>query len=88
MTATIPAGLTDAGRAHTRCFLADAVNRARIKLDQDIRDRDHLQQLRTNNPELVPDWKLATACRLVERAQIEATFAANLLKALPPERAR
>lgn len=87
MTATIPADLADAGRAHTRGFLADVVDRARIKLDQDIRDRDHLQQLRVTNPELVPDWKLTVACNLVDRDRIENAFAANLLKAVPQGRA-
>lgn len=86
MTTTIPTGVV-ASRAHTRSFLADVVDRARVKLDQDIRDRDHLQKLRATNPDLVPDWKLTTACNTVERDRIEAAFAANLLKAIPPERA-
>lgn len=86
MTATIPAGPA-ASRAHTRGFLTDVVERARIKLDQDIRDRDHLQKLRGSNPDLVPDWKLTAACKLVERDRIESAFAANLLKSIPQERA-
>ena len=72
-----------ASQAHTRRFLTDAVDRAQVELDQDIRDRDHLQTLRDTNPDLVPDWKLDSACKKVERA-----FAARLLKALPAERGR
>jgi hypothetical protein len=74
--------------AHTRRFLADVARRTQVTLDQDIRNRDHLQQLRGTNPALVPDWKLTVACNQVERDRIEAAFAAKLLKALPPERAR
>lgn len=73
--------------AHTRRFLTDIAQRTQVTLDQDIRDRDHLQQLRTTNPELVPDWKLTVACHLVERHRIEHAFAAKLLMALPRERA-
>jgi len=79
---------TEAGAAHTRRFLADAVTRAQVELDQDIRDRDQLQRLRRSNPDLVPDWKLTTACNKVARDRIERAYAANLLKALPQERER
>lgn len=87
MTTIVPTGVA-ASRAHTRSFLADVVDRARVKLDQDIRDRDQLQKLRTTNPELVSDWKLTVACNTVERDRIEAAFAANLLKAFTPGRTR
>lgn len=82
MTATTADGL-----AHTRRFLTDAATRAKVTLDQDLRDRDQLQRLRASNPDLVPDWKLNAACNLVERDRIESAYAANLLKALPQERA-
>jgi len=79
---------TEAGAAHTRQFLADAVNRAQVELDQDIRDRDQLQRLRQSNPQMVPDWKLTAACNKVERDRIERAYAGQLLKALPQERER
>lgn len=74
-----------AGRTHTRSFLTEVVTRAQVELDQDIRDRDHLQRLRSTNPDLVPDWKLTAACNKVDRDRIERAFAARLLKALSSE---